>query len=73
VIYARGLDYLSAASSTPAAAYDFQKPYMEMWLRFVGVSEINDIIVEKTLFGAAVDIEGRTKAKHQALALAAKF
>ena len=26
IVYARGLDYLSAASSTPAMDYDFQKP-----------------------------------------------
>jgi len=40
VVYARGLDYLSAASSTPATTYDFQRPYMEMWLRFIGITTI---------------------------------
>jgi len=39
VVYARGLDYLSAGSSTSAANYDFQRPYMEMWLRFIGVTK----------------------------------
>jgi FMN-dependent NADH-azoreductase len=73
VVYARGLDYLSKTSSTPAAAYDFQKPYMEMWLRFVGVTEISSIVVEKTLFGATVDNEGRDQAKQEAVALAAEF
>ena len=73
VVYARGLDYLSKTTSTPAAAYDFQKPYMEMWLRFVGVTEISSIVVEKTLFGAAVDGESRTQAKREAVALAAEF
>jgi len=73
VVYARGLDYLSTASSTPAAAYDFQKPYMEMWLRFVGVTEITNIVVEKTLYGPEIDVEARTKAKQRAAALAEHF
>jgi FMN-dependent NADH-azoreductase len=73
LVYARGLDYLSAGSSTPAATYDFQRPYMEMWLRFIGITEITDIIVEKTLFGPAVDVEARTKAKQRAAAMAARF
>jgi FMN-dependent NADH-azoreductase len=73
VIYARGLDYLFAGSSTPAATYDFQRPYMEVWLRFIGITEITDIIVEKTLFGPEVDIEARTKAKQRAAAMAARF
>jgi FMN-dependent NADH-azoreductase len=73
VVYARGLDYLSKTSSTPAATYDFQKPYMETWLRFVGVTEISSIVVEKTLFGPESDVESRTKAKQQAATLAAEF
>ena len=73
VVYARGLDYLSRTSPTPASAYDFQKPYLEMWLRFVGITEINSVVVEKTLFGAAIDHESRTRAKCQAAALAAEF
>jgi FMN-dependent NADH-azoreductase len=73
VVYARCLDYLSITSSTPGAVYDFQKPYMEMWLRFVGVTEISGIVVEKTLFGAGIDSESRTQAKQQAVALATEF
>src|SRR5690349_5024145 len=73
VVYARGLDYLSAASSTPATTYDFQRPYMEMWLRFIGITTISEIIVEKTLFGAEIDVESRAKAKQRAVALAGKF
>lgn len=73
VIYARGLDYQSASSTTPAASYDFQKPYLEMWLRFIGVSDIQDIIVEKTLFGAEIDVESRTAARRQAEAMAQRF
>jgi FMN-dependent NADH-azoreductase len=73
VVYARGLDYLSTASTTPAATYDFQEPYVEVWLRFIGVTEISDIIVEKTLFGPMLDVESRTKAKQRAAALGRQF
>jgi FMN-dependent NADH-azoreductase len=73
VVYARGLDYLSAASSTPATTYDFQRPYMEMWLRFIGITTISEIIVEKTLFGSEIDVESRAKAKQRAVTLAGRF
>jgi FMN-dependent NADH-azoreductase len=73
VVYARGLDYLSAASSTPATTYDFQRPYMEMWLRFIGITTISEIIVEKTLFGAEIDVESRAKAKRRAVSVAGQF
>jgi len=73
VVYARGLDYLSAGSSTSEATHDFQRPYMEMWLRFIGIADIIDIIVQKTLFGPEVDVEARTKAKQLAAAMAARF
>jgi FMN-dependent NADH-azoreductase len=73
VVYARGLDYLSAASSTPATTYDFQRPYMEMWLRFIGITTISEIIVEKTLFGSEIDVESRAKAKQRAVTLAGQF
>lgn len=77
IVYARGLDYRSAHSSTPASTYDFQKPYMEMWLRTIGITQIVDVIVdvivEKTLFGPEVDSDSRTKAKQIARALAGQF
>lgn len=73
VVYARGLDYLSATSSTPATTYDFQKPYIETWLRLIGITTISDIIVEKTIFGAEVDVQSRTKAKQNAATLARQF
>ena len=72
VVYARGLDY-SAGGSTPAALFDFQKPYVEAWLRLIGVPEIHSVVVEKTLFGPNVDGAGRAAAKQAAAALAANF
>ncbi|TGT60939.1 FMN-dependent NADH-azoreductase, partial [bacterium M00.F.Ca.ET.159.01.1.1] len=73
VIYARGLDYFSSSSPTPAAAYDFQRPYVEMWLNFVGISDIATIVVEKTLFGPELDESARTEAKRKAALLARVF
>jgi FMN-dependent NADH-azoreductase len=66
VIYARGLDYAPTAA-TPAGTYDFQKPYIEMWLRYVGISDITCIVVEKTLAGPEIDHISRTSACAEAI------
>ncbi len=68
VMYARGLDF-SMESSTPAHTFDFQRPYMEAWLRFIGVTEVESVIVEKTLFGPEVDHAARQAARERAVAL----
>ncbi|PDT80258.1 NAD(P)H-dependent oxidoreductase [Sinorhizobium sp. BJ1] len=73
VIYARGLDYFSSSTATPQAGYDFQRPYMEMWLNFIGISDISTIIVEKTLYGAEIDTQARENAKREAAMLAREF
>ncbi|HEX9447500.1 MAG TPA: NAD(P)H-dependent oxidoreductase [Dongiaceae bacterium] len=73
VVYARGLDYFSASSITPAASYDFQRPYIAMWLRFIGITDISEIVVEKTLFGPEIDTDSRAEAKRAAAALARRF
>jgi FMN-dependent NADH-azoreductase len=44
-----------------------------MWFRFVGITEVTDIVVEKTLYGPEVDVEARTKAKQRAAALAEQY
>ncbi|HEY4298885.1 MAG TPA: NAD(P)H-dependent oxidoreductase [Paraburkholderia sp.] len=72
VVYARGLDYASPGSFTPAREYDLQRPYMEMWLKFVGVTDVQSIVVEKTLFGADGEPE-RAAALSAARALAKDF
>ncbi|GGF32966.1 FMN-dependent NADH-azoreductase 2 [Aliidongia dinghuensis] len=66
VICARGLDY-SPASDTPAGSYDFQKPYLETWLRFIGITAIETVIVEKTLFGPEIDGDSRAAARASAI------
>ena len=69
VVYARGLDY-RMGSFTPAQDFDFQKPYIEAWLRFIGITEVSSVTVEKTLFGHDVDTEARQLACRQAQQLA---
>jgi len=73
VVYARGLDYQSSHSPTPAEFYDLQKPYVEMWLRFIGITSVESVIVEKTLLGSDVDNASRQHAKQEAAVLASHF
>jgi FMN-dependent NADH-azoreductase len=47
-IYTRGLDY-SPDSSTPAAIFDHQKPYLDAWFRLVGITTVHSIMVENTV------------------------
>ena len=71
VVYARGLAYQSPGSLTPAAEFDLQRPYMETWLRFVGVTDVTGIVVERTLFpDGKVD---RSRAIDEARAIARTF
>lgn len=69
VAYARGLDF-SARSITPAERFDFQKPYVEAWLQFIGVTDVHSVIVEKTILGEDVDLDAREAATQQARGLA---
>lgn len=73
VVYARGLDYFSDSSISPQEVYDLQRPYMQLWLRFIGVGNVSEVVVEKTLFGVEVDAAGRAEAKTQARAIAENF
>jgi FMN-dependent NADH-azoreductase len=66
LVCARGLDY-SPGAGMPADSYDFQKPYLETWLRFIGIADITTIVVEKTLFGAEIDRAARMSASAQAV------
>ena len=70
VIYARGGEY---SSSEAAAGMDFQKRYLEMWLGFIGFTDINSILVEPTLSDPSDAENTLNKALEQAAALARKF
>jgi len=67
VIYARGIGY-GADTGMPLEVWDQQKPFMDLWLRFVGVPNVQSMIVEKTLFE-----EDRDAISRQAAALARNF
>ncbi|PMS17061.1 FMN-dependent NADH-azoreductase [Trinickia dabaoshanensis] len=72
VVYARGLSYSSPGSLTPASEFDLQRPYMETWLKFVGVEDVAGIVVERTLFGADGKVD-RSRAIEEARAIARAF
>ncbi|MEZ5898252.1 MAG: NAD(P)H-dependent oxidoreductase [Hyphomicrobiaceae bacterium] len=67
VIYARGISY-GEDSGMPLEVWDQQKPYMDLWLNFIGVLNVQSMIVEKTLFE-----EDRDAITKQASALAQGF
>jgi FMN-dependent NADH-azoreductase len=71
LILARGGEYLPG---TGAAAFDFQRPYLEFILRFIGFTDISTILVEPTLMaGPKVADEKLAKAIEEARAKARKF
>ncbi|WP_323121374.1 FMN-dependent NADH-azoreductase [Burkholderia alba] len=72
VVYARGLSYHSPGSFTPADEFDLQRPYMEMWLKFVGVKDVVGLVVERTLFGADGKVD-RRRAIEEAREIARRF
>ena len=47
VIYASGDGY---SEGTGFETYDLQKPYIELWLTFLGFEKIEKIIIDRTLF-----------------------
>lgn len=69
VVCARGLDYPLGENGS-AHELDFQLPYIEAWLRFIGVREVRSVVVEKTLMGPEVDAGARADAKRRATELA---
>lgn len=52
IICSRGGEY---PEGTSWKSYDFQKPYMETWLEFIGFTEIHTILIEATLDPKRVD------------------
>jgi FMN-dependent NADH-azoreductase len=67
VVYARGGEY----ATPPADAMDFQKPYVEAILGFIGITDITGIVVEPTLAeGPDVAGERTERAKVRAARLA---
>jgi FMN-dependent NADH-azoreductase len=68
VIYARGGEYGKAESS----AMDFQKPYLELLLGFIGFQDIRSILIEPTLVDQETKNQILSAAKKQAIAIAGR-
>jgi FMN-dependent NADH-azoreductase len=64
VIYASGDGY---SEGTGFETYDLQKPYIELWLTFIGFDKIEKVITDRTLFEPA---EAEKRASDVALKLA---
>jgi FMN-dependent NADH-azoreductase len=70
-VYARGGAY---RLGTEFAAFDRQKPYLELILRFIGLTQIQSIVVEPTLLdGPQTAARSKAKGIDQARALAPTF
>ena len=64
VIYASGDGY---SEGTGFESYDLQKPYIELWLTFIGFDKIEKVITDRTLFEPE---EAKKRAADVALKLA---
>ncbi|MFZ5658299.1 MAG: FMN-dependent NADH-azoreductase [Pseudomonadota bacterium] len=70
VIHARGGAY---GAGTGAEGFDFQKPYVENWLRFIGFTDVRSILVEPTLAQPETAANAREQALEEARAVAVGF
>lgn len=70
VVNARGV---GLGPDFPRDEYDFQERYMAAWLRMIGVTDVTQLAVEKTLLGAEPDRAGRGRGRRDAAALAARL
>ena len=63
VIYASGDGY---SEGTGFESFDIQKPYVNLWLKFLGFKKIDKVIIDRTRFDAET-------AEKNALAVALKL
>jgi FMN-dependent NADH-azoreductase len=70
VAYARGGSYLPGSG---AEGFDAQKPYVELWLRFIGFTDLREIVVEPTLGPADQSEAIKARALGAAAALGKTF
>jgi len=70
IAYARGGEY---PAGTPAESFDFQKKYLETALGFMGISDVQSVVVEPTLRGADLAAAKRDAAIAKARELAKVF
>jgi Acyl carrier protein phosphodiesterase len=72
LVCSRGINY-ATGSDTPEAEFDYQKSYMTMWLKFIGIQDVHTIVLEQLLFGSDIDAAARAEAKRAAAELAASI
>lgn len=70
VIYASGGTY---GTGSGMEGYDFQKPYLQLFLGFIGFSDIQTIVVDQTLSPPKVSDKIREEAEARAKEVAASF
>lgn len=70
IAYARGGDY---TPGSPAEPINFQQPYLEFQLGFLGLSDIQSIAVQPTLQGPQKTEESKKQAMEEALRIAKTF
>ncbi len=65
VIYSRGQSY-PESSPTPASEFDYQTGYIDFWLKFIGVQEVETLLVDNTWSEkAAASIAGRASKRRR--------
>lgn len=72
LVCSRGVNY-ATGSDTPEAEFDFQKSYMLMWLKFIGIADVRTIVLEQLLFGSEADASARSQARLAAVEIAHTF
>jgi len=73
VVYARGGTY-AEDSPTPASRFDHQKGYIDFWLKFIGVKQVQTLVVEGTTWpGKEQREESIARGLEEARRLAADF
>lgn len=73
LVLARGVEVGDTPDALKSSEWDLQRQYLDLWLRMVGISEVEHIIVQKTLYGPDVDTGSRAAAVAQATSLATTF
>ena len=66
VVYSRGGDF----SQPGAAAMDLQKAYLELWLKFIGFTDIHSIVVEPMIQAPEAVAKTKSAAKEAATEIA---
>ena len=73
MVYVRGGTY-AEDSPTPASLFDHQKGYIDFWLKFIGVKEVQTLVVEGTTWGGKEKGEAAiARGQKEAKRLAADF